>query len=198
MKNFLLAVTLFVITTVVAQDTTIVQTLDFNDITKRKGWYFFPEDTTYEKVLMYYTLKCDAATTQDNYACGEWDYTTYTNLYEYKNIGQSYYGVNGAYPDTIGYTNLPTNTLYQSYQDSVVYDVVTSESDFVLGAGTLSLSHPLNTSLSNAKTQYLFTVAELGAAGLVAGNIDKMKLDITSLGWMAHACTACAATCRRR
>ena len=27
------------------------------------------------KVLMYYTLKCDAVTTQDNYACGEWDYT---------------------------------------------------------------------------------------------------------------------------
>ena len=26
-------------------DTTIVETLDFNDITKRKGWYIFPSDT---------------------------------------------------------------------------------------------------------------------------------------------------------
>ena len=46
-------------------DTTIIETLDFNDITKRKGWYIFPSDTNeYHKVLMYYTLKCDAATNQ--------------------------------------------------------------------------------------------------------------------------------------
>ena len=31
---------------------------------------------------MYYTLKCDAATTQDNFV--EWDYTTYTRLYNQK------------------------------------------------------------------------------------------------------------------
>lgn len=50
-----------------AQDTITVQTLDFNDITKRRGWYVFPSDTIeYQKILMYYTLKCDAATTQDN------------------------------------------------------------------------------------------------------------------------------------
>ena len=40
---------------------------------------------------MYYTLKCDAATTQDNYPCGEWDYTTYTRLYDHKNINSPYY-----------------------------------------------------------------------------------------------------------
>ena len=70
-----------------AQDTTIVQTLDFNDITKRRGWYIFPQDTTYQKVLMYYTLKCDPQTTRDGYDCGEWDYTTYTNLYQHNNVG---------------------------------------------------------------------------------------------------------------
>ena len=71
-------------------DTTVVQTLEFSDITKRRGWYVFPSDTnTYSKILMYYTLKCDAATTQDGYACGEWDYTTYTNLYQHENVGSS-------------------------------------------------------------------------------------------------------------
>ena len=34
-------------------DTTIIETLDFNDITKRRGWYIFPSDTSqYHKVLM--------------------------------------------------------------------------------------------------------------------------------------------------
>ena len=88
MKKLLLATTLaiFCIQTSIAQDTTIVQTLDFSDITKRRGWFTFPKDTTYEKVLMYYTLKCDATTTQDAHLCGEWDYTTYTNLYHHKNV----------------------------------------------------------------------------------------------------------------
>ena len=68
-------------------DTTVIETLDFNDITKRRGWYVFPSDTNeFHKVLMHYTLKCDAATTQDNFPCGEWDYTTYTRLYNHKNV----------------------------------------------------------------------------------------------------------------
>ena len=68
-------------------DTNTVQTLEFSDITKRRGWYVFPSDTNqYRQILMYYTLKCDAATTQDNYHCGEWDYTTYTRLYQHKNV----------------------------------------------------------------------------------------------------------------
>ena len=73
-------------------DTIVVQTLEFSDITKRKGWYVFPSDTNnYHKVYMYYTLKCDPATTQDNFNCGEWDYTTYTHLYQHENIGTKYY-----------------------------------------------------------------------------------------------------------
>ena len=73
-------------------DTITVQTLSFADITKRRGWYIFPKDTNqYHKILMYYTLKCDAATTQDNYPCGEWDYTTFTNLFKHKNINTPLY-----------------------------------------------------------------------------------------------------------
>jgi hypothetical protein len=32
-------------------DTTVVQTLEFSDITKRRGWYVFPRETnTYSKI----------------------------------------------------------------------------------------------------------------------------------------------------
>lgn len=183
-KLLLISLTVFLIAKPsFAQDTTIVQTLEFSDITKRRGWYVFPSDTVeYQKILMYYTLKCDAATTQDGYPCGEWDYTTLTNLYEYKNIGQPYYGLNGSYPDTIFYTTTPTYSYYQSYQDYIVYDNTVSENDYTLGSGSLALNHPLNSSLPNSKTQYLFTATELTTAGLTAGNIDKLKLDISSLG----------------
>ena len=67
-----------------SQDTVFVQTFTFSDITKRRGFYVFPPETgEYRKVLMYHTLKCDEATTQDNFPCGEWDYIAFTNVYEF-------------------------------------------------------------------------------------------------------------------
>lgn len=63
-------------------DTSVVQTFTFNDITKRRGTFTFPDNgRRWAKILMIRTLKCDAATTQDKYPCGEWDYTTNTLLY---------------------------------------------------------------------------------------------------------------------
>ncbi len=124
MKKIILSALLltFIVNILIAQDTTIVQTLTFNDITKRRGWYIFPSDTiNYQKILMYYTLKCDAATTQDQYPCGEWDYTTLTNLYQHNNIGSSRYQINGIYPDTINYVTFPTYTYHEQNQYFIVY-----------------------------------------------------------------------------
>ncbi len=179
---FTLLITAFSLT-VLAQDTIVVQTLDFNDITKRRGWYVFPEDTNrYEKILMYYTLKCDAATTQDQYACGEWDYTTYTRLYQHENVGASRYLVNGGYPDTIEYVTNPTYTYYQQQQYFIVYDNTVSETDYSIGSGSTPITHAFNAGNANNKAQYLWQASELTSAGLTAGNIDKIKLDFSALG----------------
>ena len=81
-RNFFTVVGVLLASALIAQDTTWVQTFTFEDITKRRDTYTFPDGSeSYRKVLMYYNLKCDAQTTQDNFACGEWDYLTYTNLY---------------------------------------------------------------------------------------------------------------------
>ncbi|MDP8221365.1 MAG: peptide-N-glycosidase F-related protein [Candidatus Stygibacter frigidus] len=66
-----------------AGDTLIVQTITFDDIEKRQGVYEFPDDErTWEKIWMYRTLKCDERTKQDSFACGEWDYCTYTLIHK--------------------------------------------------------------------------------------------------------------------
>jgi hypothetical protein len=63
-------------------DTIVVQTFTFNDITKRRGLFQFPDDSkSWAKIIMVRTLKCDSQTTQDKYPCGEWDYTTNTLIY---------------------------------------------------------------------------------------------------------------------
>lgn len=62
-------------------DTTVVRTFTFARSAPYDGKFFFPPAAKrFEKVLMYYSLKCNPA---QNPACGEWDYLTYTFLYEH-------------------------------------------------------------------------------------------------------------------
>jgi len=56
-------------------DTLLVKTFTFDSIHTRRAIFPFPEPQNWEKILMYYTIKCDAATPWDQYPCGEWDYT---------------------------------------------------------------------------------------------------------------------------
>jgi hypothetical protein len=63
-------------------DTTVVQTFTFDSVFTRRAVFIFPErGPSFEKVLMYYTLKCDSLTPHDKFPCGEWDYSTYTRIY---------------------------------------------------------------------------------------------------------------------
>jgi hypothetical protein len=168
-------------------DTTIVQTFKFSDITKRRGWYVFPSDTMrWHKILMYYTLKCDPATTQDQYPCGEWDYTTYTNLYNYKNLQYPYYINNGLAPDSFLITFSPVYNYFKTYQLYPVYDNTISENDYLTGTGTEALANTLQSSLPENRSQYLWTASELLASGLNSGSIDKIRLDFISAGQEIH------------
>lgn len=70
----------------------VVQAFTFDDeptlhawgnIFEYDGMVAFPEPgERYEKILIYYTLKCDARTKADGFACGEWDYSTWIRVWE--------------------------------------------------------------------------------------------------------------------
>lgn len=74
------------------RDTLVVQAFTFSDdptlhawgnIFEYDGMVAFPEPGgRYEKIVMLYTLKCDARTKADGFACGEWDYSTWTRVWE--------------------------------------------------------------------------------------------------------------------
>lgn len=170
-------------TILTAQDTTVVQTLEFSDITKRRGWYVFPPDTgSYRQVLMYYTLKCDPQTTQDGYDCGEWDYTTLTNAYTYEGVGTPYYTINGTAYDTIYYTAVPSYNYFESYQYFPNYLTTVSESDFNIGSGTANLTESISGNYQSHRSQYVILQSELAASGISAGDIHKLKLDFSLIG----------------
>ncbi|MDA0912357.1 MAG: peptide-N-glycosidase F-related protein [Bacteroidetes bacterium] len=77
-------------------DTTWVQTFTWEEQNNPqtaydspgRRWFEFPSssnDSVYQKVLMYYNLKCfeDGTAGGLGYACGEWDYLTYTYLFDH-------------------------------------------------------------------------------------------------------------------
>ena len=172
-----------------AQDTTVVQTFTFSDITKRRGTYVFPDDThKWRKILMYYTLKCDPATTADNFACGEWDYLTYNYIYDHTGqfdsveVNHPQFLLGGEDIASAQHSTNPIYHYYQSWQIFRVIDSVIAETNHLIGTGTQPSDIILGAAQAQRKVQFLVPASELNAAGLTPGNIDRMRWDITSLG----------------
>lgn len=104
-------------------DTLVVKTFSFDSIANRRAKFYFPTSQhTYGKILMYYTLKCDDATPGDKYPCGEWDYTTYTRIYQQrpalaKEMKQPSFKVGEASPKNYYYTKKTSWSKYYYYQN---------------------------------------------------------------------------------
>ncbi|MBK8473846.1 MAG: T9SS type A sorting domain-containing protein [Sphingobacteriales bacterium] len=172
-----------------AQDTTWVQTFTFDDITKRRDIFAFPDGSqTYRKILMYYTLKCDPATTQDSYNCGEWDYSTHNLIWDHRGVLDSTrrthptFKVGNASPDSVSYSIAPTYNYYQTQQQSIVHTNTVSLTTASVGMGSDESAYPFRSGQTAAKAQFLWRAEELSAAGLAAGNISGMQFDLSSLG----------------
>jgi len=162
-----------------AQDTITVRTLTFDDITKRSGTWQFPPPGSYEKVLMEYTLKCDARTTQDRFPCGEWDYLTYTMVtdstgeFDSTRRVQVNYRVGGSTPDSLAYTSsfVPQRRLFVNRSVSR-----SSGSGDWSQVGTSGFVNNGILIPGGSRVRYLWRASELTAAGLSAGPISGLRL----------------------
>jgi hypothetical protein len=169
-----------------AQDTTHVQTLSFSDITMRRGWYVFPDSTHhYRKVLMHHTLKCDPATTQDQYPCGEWDYLTYNFIHEHTGVLDSaaqqhpFFKVGSAAPANISTVDVATYDQWAEAAPKRSILSVISESDHAVGLADALDANSFNVDRGTTRSQYLFTAAELTAAGLQQGlPIERLRFPV--------------------
>lgn len=176
----------------IAQDTTVVQTFTF-DNAARSGTFEFPDnpDTQYRQILMEYSLRCygggiNPGNDGAGVGCREWDYSCNTYLtdstrtdstqathpsHTISNFGGSVYD----------YTSQPTYTYYQSIQKEVTYDEVISETTTTVGGGEENIEH-FNSGSDIGKVQYLYRGEELIDAGMVAGDITGMQLDLSQIG----------------
>ena len=173
-----------------AQDTISVQTFTYDTISTRRATFDFPstlQGETFEKVLLYYNLKCSPLTPWDSYNCGEWDYLANTTIFNHTGVNDSVkkeigrYWVNGEYLNNVSYSNSLYYNYFENYQYFINYSAQ-ADNDYLVGTGVDQSSHPFGTSNQNQHTQMLWTASELSTAGVVAGNIDKLRFDISSDG----------------
>ena len=173
-----------------SQDTIAVQTFTYDSISTRRAIFNFPPELQtleFEKVLMYYNLKCDPLTPWDSYNCGEWDYLTYSKVFDHTGnydsvkVEMSHYLVNGQNTATINYVNQPYYNYYNNYQKFITYSAEL-DNDYTIGTGTDLINYPFGTQNQTQRTQILWTASEISAALITAGEIAKLRFDVTTLG----------------
>lgn len=177
-----------------AQDTTWVQTFTFDSITTRRANFQFPaslDTERFEKVQMYYKLKCSPLTTWDQYDCGEWDYLTYTRVFDHTGVFDStalngmQYLANWASPalldiKPINYTEADLFTVVETTRPA------TGITHYSVNQGTLVSNLPFKTAQQGSRYQFILLAQELLAAGIQAGNISSLQLNIPNAGPLFH------------
>lgn len=165
-------------------DTIKVQTFTFGS--PQDAWFVLPGlDVEVEKILMKYTLKCNPAQSP---ACGEWDYLTYTYLYDHTGALDStllthpWFTVNGASPDTFSYVSTPTSYNVANWDYFIVYDDTLSYATAAVGGTDITANTPFNALHPRSRTQIIWTAEELLAGGMVAGDISGFDFNITEAG----------------
>jgi len=172
-----------------SQDTTWVQTFTFDSISTRRAEFSFPselEGKRFEKVLMYYKLKCDPQTPWDSYNCGEWDYLTYTRIFDHTGVMDS------VKRDSLRYLNNYQNSPVYNYdswgtnrQDVLVRQEnmrsgATLTTNSVIGTGASVGKSPFDVTRNGGRFQMLISASELIASGVVPGNIESLALYLDS------------------
>lgn len=181
---------LSLLNTSVAQDTTWVQTFTFDSIATRRANFAFPaalNDMRFEKVLMYYKLKCSPLTPWDQYNCGEWDYLAYTQVHEHTGLFDSVEVLGNQYLMNYlaapSYTydplaSLRVDTFHVQEQGRNGFATTPYAINMTPGTAT---SMPFDQSKKGGRFQMLITAAELTAAGIMAGDLQSLTLYVSSI-----------------
>ncbi|MFD1552199.1 hypothetical protein DNU06_00115 [Putridiphycobacter roseus] len=184
-------------------DTIVVQSFDYTMTTGANGGLArammvpFPDNPgiSYSKVLMLYNMRCRNGavnTTGGNYvACGEWDYSCNSYIHDSTRVDSipsttASHKITGYNGTSYNYSTTPIYNYYLHIQQAVILNNIVSENQAIIGTGTQNMNEALPTASRNAKSVFLFTQSELSNAGLTAGNIDALLLNVLNAGGDAN------------
>lgn len=183
----------------VAGDTITVQAFDYTQTTYGQGnrtkMVQFPNISgmSYERILMLYNMRCKGGVVGNlvppsgTQGCGEWDYSCNTYVTDSSRVDS----VKATHPSHIipGFSGSsfpgstqPTYTYYDYGQTQVTYTSTISENEAIVGTGTQTTTYPFHTQTPSGKSQYLWLASELTTAGLQAGNITGLRMNVSNAG----------------
>jgi len=194
MKNLFTICLLFLSTLLFAQsegDTIFVETFNYTQTHGsgiRDTMIAFPDnpELTFEKIIMLYNMRCKdglvSTSTDRNKGCGEWDYSCNTYITDSSRVDSvlsftASHSITNFSGNTFNYVENPTYDFYQYREKNVVINSTNSENLINVGTGSLPLPKVIDASQHSGKSQYLYTQAEMSAAGLVAGEINGLLLN---------------------
>ena len=194
--SFVLAFFCFTIFSQSIGDTIKVQSFNYSSQT-RDTIVSFPSDTsiTYEKILMYYNMRCKGARVSTgsarNLGCGEWDYSCNTYLHDSTRFDSTVnyipsYTISNFSGNTFNYSISPLYNFYRKIEKKTTVISTTSEDIDTIGNGILNSSEIISTKKHTGKSQFLYTASELISAGIITGNIDALFLDVQAIGSQAN------------
>ena len=167
-----------------AQDTTVVQTFDYNSTTRDTVIQFPEGNESYRQILMLYNMRCKGARVSTgsnrNLGCGEWDYSCNTYITDSSRrdsflSSTPRYAVSGYSGSSIDYTNQAIYDKYQMVEYRYNINSTNSETNYVVGS-----SQGFQPIWNKGRQKHLvvYTAAELQSAGLTAGEIDALSLNL--------------------
>ncbi|MBK7761792.1 MAG: T9SS type A sorting domain-containing protein [Bacteroidetes bacterium] len=169
-------------------DTIVVNTFQYGSTT-RDTVIPFPNTPglTFEKVIMLYNMRCKNGLVspgtpgQTNIGCGEWDYSCNTYITDSSRVdsmlsGKSSHTISNFAGSMYPYTTTPFYNLYQYTLSNTTASII-SENQYAVGSGIISLPDVIAANQKSGRSQYLFTQAELLAAGVTLGNISGILLE---------------------
>lgn len=175
-------------------DTILIKAFKYGSTTKDTAIQFPNNSTSYEKIIMKYNMRCKnglvSTSSQRNLGCGEWDYSCNTFIadssrIESEALSHPDYIISNFSGSTFYYTTFPLYDYYLYAQTNVLVNSIISETQYTVGTGNTPLSDLLKTNEKSGKTQLLYTAAELTSAGITAGNIDAILLNVINTGGSA-------------
>ncbi len=199
MKYSILTFLLFFGGILSAQDTLKVQSFTYKSLT-RDTMVTFPDNgsETYEKIIMRYAMRCHDGTVSSSGnnngphqgGCGEWDYSCSTYLTDSTRVDSLLtftpsHVISGFNGSTYPYSNSKTYSYIKTIQKDVTVNSSTPQNSTV-NSGVATLSDLLKTNEKAGKTQMLFSSAELLTAGLSAGDIYGLSVDVNTASSKAN------------
>ena len=169
-------------------DTILVESYTF-DNDARDIMVQFPDDPnlTYEKIILRYTMRCkdgNISTSADrNQGCGEWDFSNNTYLVDSTDLeilvdqAPSHFITNWAEP-LFPFVSTPAYNYYREETQEVIVNNINSETMHIAGNSTSNHDDILTTEELAGKSQFLYTAAELAAAGVESGEIAALSMDL--------------------